>query len=65
LAESNGAVLVSKDEDFLTLRLPDRFVFLWLRRGNGTNRSLAVWLDVRWQQIETLLAAGERLIEVK
>jgi len=24
-AEADGAVLVSKDEDFVTLRLPDRF----------------------------------------
>ncbi len=33
-AEADGAVLVSKDDDFLTLRLPDRFALLWLRCGN-------------------------------
>ena len=27
-AEADGAVLVSKDEDFVTLRLPERFAFL-------------------------------------
>ena len=64
-AEADGAVLVSKDEDFLTLRLPDRFAFLWLRCGNATNRALAGWLEARWEQIEGLLQQGERLVEVR
>ncbi len=36
-AEAEGEVLVSKDEDFVVLRLPDRFALLWLRCGNATN----------------------------
>lgn len=64
-AEADGAVLVSKDKDFVTLRLPDRFAFLWLRCGNATNRALAVWLEARWGQIEVLLEAGERFVEVR
>ncbi|HEX8667926.1 MAG TPA: DUF5615 family PIN-like protein [Allosphingosinicella sp.] len=64
-AEADGAVLVSKDEDFLLLRLPDRFTFLWLRCGNASNRRLAVWLEERWEQVEGLLQSGERLIEVQ
>ena len=64
-AEADGAVLVSKDEDFVTLRLPDRFVFLWLRCGNATNRALTAWLELRWDQIEALLAQGERFVEVR
>lgn len=64
-AETGGAVLVSKDEDFVTLRLPDRFVLLWLRCGNATNAALAAWLTPRWERIETLLGAGERFIEVR
>lgn len=63
-AETEGYVLVSKDEDFLTIRLPDRFAFLWLRCGNATNRALSEWLDVRWQRVEELLAGGERMIEL-
>lgn len=63
-AESRGAVLVTKDEDFLTLRLPDRFVLVWLRCGNATNRALAIWLEARWEQVEALLARGERVIEL-
>lgn len=64
-AADDAAILVSKDEDFLTLRLPDRFAFLWLRIGNATNRSLFAWLAPRWSGIAALLAAGERLVEVR
>lgn len=64
-AEADGAVLVSKDEDFVTLRLPDRFTFLWLRCGNATNRALAEWLDARWERIEAALKTGERFVEVR
>lgn len=64
-AETTGAVLVSKDEDFLTLRLPDRFALLWLRRGNATNRALFGWLEPRWGEIERLLAEGERFVEAR
>jgi len=55
---------VSKDEDFLIVRLPDRFPFLWLRCGNATNRALAEWLEARWVRAEELLESGERLIEL-
>lgn len=64
-AEREEAILVSKDEDFLMLRLPDRFALLWLRCGNTTNRALAAWLEARWGRIETLLHGGERLVEVR
>ena len=58
-------MLVTKDEDFVTLRLPDRFGLLWLRCGNATNRALAMWLEPRWAEIESLLSAGERFVEVR
>lgn len=64
-AEADGAVLVSKDEDFVTLRLPDRFAFVWLRCGNATNRALVGWLEARWEQVEGLLESGERFVEVR
>lgn len=64
-AEAEGEVLVSKDEDFVVLRLPDRFALLWLRCGNATNRALAAWLEVRWERIEVLLDDGERFVEVR
>jgi len=63
-AEKDGLILISKDEDFLAIRFPDRFAFLWPRCGNATNRALAEWLAARWERVEELLAAGERVIEL-
>ncbi|MEO5493482.1 MAG: DUF5615 family PIN-like protein [Sphingomonas sp.] len=63
-AEVDDAILISKDEDFVTLRLPDRFALLWLRCGNTTNPALFAWLDPRWRQIEALLA-HERFVEAR
>jgi predicted nuclease of predicted toxin-antitoxin system len=64
-AISDDAFIVSKDEDFLVLRLPDRFGFIWLRIGNATTRNLVGWLEARWDQVDKLLAAGERLVELR
>jgi len=64
-AQMNGCVLISKDEDFATLRLPDRFGLLWVRCGNTTKRALLNWLQPRWSEVERLLAAGERFIELR
>jgi predicted nuclease of predicted toxin-antitoxin system len=63
--EVEGLILVSKDDDFLTLRLPNRFALLWLRCGNTTNRALALWMDDRWESVEMLLKSGERLVELR
>ena len=64
-AEAEGMALISKDEDFVYLRLPDRFAFVWLRCGNATNRALAAWLESRWGKVAALIAEGERLVEVR
>lgn len=63
--EGNGAVLVTKDEDFGPLRLPGRFGLVWLRCGNATNRALVAWLTPRWSEVERLLNEGEGFIEVR
>lgn len=64
-AEERQSVLVTKDEDFAALRLPDRFALLWLRCGNATNRALFAWLEPRWPEIERLLSDGERFVEAR
>jgi predicted nuclease of predicted toxin-antitoxin system len=64
-AETSGAVLATKDDDFAALRLPDRFALLWMRCGNATNRALFAWLEPRWDEVERLLSEGERFIEVR
>jgi predicted nuclease of predicted toxin-antitoxin system len=65
ILEEEQAILVSKDEDFVTLRLPDRFAFLWLRCGNISNRGLAEWLDGQWLSVERRLDAGARFITLR
>jgi predicted nuclease of predicted toxin-antitoxin system len=64
-AIQNDAAIISKDEDFLALRLPDQFCFIWLRIGNTTTKYLAGWMAARWDRVEELLAANERLIELR
>lgn len=64
-AVAENLILVSKDEDFLMLRLPDRFTLIWLRCGNTTNRALSLWMDERWGRVAALLDNGERLIELR
>lgn len=63
--EEQGAILFSKDEDFVTLRLPDRFAFLWLRCGNISNRGLREWLEDHWLSVERRLEAGARFITLR
>lgn len=64
-ASREGAVLISKDDDFTNLRLPDRFAFLWLRCGNISNRKLRQLLDSEWRSVEKRLARGARLLTVR
>lgn len=64
-AESGGYILVSKDEDFVLLRLDGQFRLLWLRCGNTTNRALAAWLEQRWQRVTALLDEGQTFIELR
>lgn len=64
-AERQSLILISKDQDFPCLRLPDRFGLLWIRCGNATTPALFECLVPRWTEIERLLASGERMIEVR
>lgn len=66
-ALSAGAIIVTKDDDFAerTARTASGPVIIWLRIGNATNRALMLWLIPRWEQITTLLDAGNRLIEAR
>jgi len=61
-----GAVVVSKDEDFVDLvtrhGVPPQL--LWLRVGNMTNRRLRELLGPVMQDVLTLLGMGEPIIEV-
>jgi len=61
-----GAVIVSKDEDFVHLRTlePEGPALVWVRVGNTTRRELLVWFAQLLPEIERALLTGERLIEV-
>ena len=65
-ARSAGAVVLTKDEDFVQLQerrgAPPQLV--WLTCGNLSNRQLKQQLLSRWEQTIELLRAGEPLVEI-
>ena len=65
-AKRLGAVIVSKDEDFVHLRTlnPEGPTLVWVRVGNTTRRELLAWFGRLLPDIEQALIAGERLVEV-
>jgi predicted nuclease of predicted toxin-antitoxin system len=65
-AVSTGAVIVSKDQDFVTRVLATETgpSVIWLRLGNTSRGALLSWLDAQWPTIENALKRGERLVEV-
>jgi predicted nuclease of predicted toxin-antitoxin system len=65
-AEKTGAVIVSKDSDFATLRMQAAGgpAVVWLRLGNTTNGTLQNILQRALPEILSALETGETLIEV-
>ncbi|MCH9807020.1 MAG: DUF5615 family PIN-like protein [Alphaproteobacteria bacterium] len=63
----NNLVLLTKDEDFLTIQLADEMgtAVCWLRIGNASNPALLEWMDKVFAKMLSALEAGERLIEVR
>ena len=67
-ALENGAVLVTKDEDFphrLSQKPQRAPVVLWLRIGNTSRRALIEWFEPLVPKIEALLEQGDRPVEVR
>lgn len=66
-AEQNGAVVVTKDEDFTGFRSRSSSgpQILWLRMGNTTNRRLFERLDVIWPDIVAALTSGAPIVEAR
>ena len=62
-----GAVLLTKDEDFVELRerSAEACIVVWLRVGNATNAVLKRWLSRRWSLIEAAIERGDGVIEVR
>jgi predicted nuclease of predicted toxin-antitoxin system len=65
-ARQAGAVLVSKDADFLSLLQqhgpPPQVI--WVTCGNTSNLRLQALMRAAWPQIVTLLEAGEPIVEL-
>jgi len=66
-ALDNGAVLLTKDEDFALRAKQSRQgpVIVWLRIGNCSNRALREWLEPLFPAIIRKLEQGERLVEAR
>jgi predicted nuclease of predicted toxin-antitoxin system len=62
-----GAVIITKDEDFVerALQTTTGPQVVWLRIGNCTNRVLLTWLEPLLPGILRELSAGARVVEVK
>lgn len=65
-AAREGAIIISKDEDFaqMTLVRPEPVPVIWLRVGNCRTPHLLATLERVWPSIEKQLATGARLIEI-
>lgn len=65
-ASENGFILISKDEDFVTLfsQLPTARL-LWLRVRNCRRVRLLEIIESRWSTIVDRFEGGERFIELR
>ena len=66
-AQASGAVIVSKDADFIGLleSLDQPPQLLWVRVGNAANRILFARLTAQWSKIESELGGGQAVVEVE
>lgn len=66
-ALENGAVIVTKDEDFADMVAigRDAPVVVWIRVGSTRRAALLVWFEPLIDQIVDMVAAGHRLIELR
>jgi hypothetical protein len=67
LAEQHGDALVSKDEDFVAIRVRSASTVpvVWLRIRNAPKAALIAWFLSRLPQVTALISAGETLIELR
>ncbi len=65
-ARQAGALLMSKDADFVDLvqRLGVPPQLIWVTCGNVTNARLQVLLRSHWTGIAAIIAAGEPIVEL-
>jgi predicted nuclease of predicted toxin-antitoxin system len=66
-AAADGAIIVTKDEDFAQLAAidPEGPTVLWVRTGNLVNRLLLARFEHAWPQVEAHLRAGDKIVELR
>ena len=66
-AARESMIVVTKDEDFVQMRLLSSEVpgVLWIRIGNATNRVLTMRLQPLLREVLAALAAGEKVVEIR
>jgi predicted nuclease of predicted toxin-antitoxin system len=63
-ANQTGAIVVTKDGDFASMRRRlDGPQILWLRLGNASTVEVIAHLESRWLRTVGYLAAGEPVVE--
>jgi predicted nuclease of predicted toxin-antitoxin system len=65
-ASASGAVLVSKDEDFVTMRAlrRDGPAVVWVRIGNATRRVLIARFAAAFSRVLAALDRGETIVQI-
>ena len=65
-ASTNDLILISKDDDFVTLysKLPTARL-IWVRLGNCRRALLLKVFEAQWQKILARLVSGERFVELR
>ncbi len=65
-AATDGAVIVTKDEDFASRRLfaSGGPPIIWIRRGNTTRSDLLQWFEPLVPEVLDTLERGESVIEI-
>lgn len=66
-ARADGAIIVTKDEDFalMVAANDDGPVVLWVRTGNLLKRVLLARFEAVWPEVEQHLRSGTRLVEMR
>lgn len=66
-AEAETRIIISKDEDFFYLanQPQAQLRVIWVRLGNCRTAALLQAFESHWPKIESCLAAGDRIIELR
>lgn len=66
-AQETGAVIISKDSDFVTLASLEEECppVVWIRLGNTRRQALLNWFSPLFPEVLEALEQGEKLIEIE